>query len=230
VPENPLSKHLQIFIRRYGKLIQRVSDSHPTSFNVLLLPTLEFCYQHALTNYARNEQNEVLLVNCLTFITKTIERPDASQEGSHVSIVLEQFFTPERLTDMGQTLVMKYFLMTEMDLAEWQAQPELFISDEMIDTSTGGKRVRHRYLTTPILQTNALSMLISSIFLPFLGTTVDRCQLVHDDDDEASGRFRTLSPPSSSKLSTNGPTSHIWPNTPQGCHLRNSRTLPLPAV
>jgi hypothetical protein len=141
IPENPLSKYLDTFIRRYGKLIQRVANSHPQSFNVLLLPTLEFCYQHALTNYAQNQHNDVLLVNCLQFIKKTIERPDANQEGSHLSIVLQEFFSPARLTDMGKILISKYFLMTQMDLEEWHASPDMFISDEMTDPSTGGKRV-----------------------------------------------------------------------------------------
>lgn len=131
---------MEKFIIHLTKILLAVLDTHPFSFIDFIQPTLEFTVYYIFTPAGINFIFERFTIQCFNLIkgillcaefkpAKILEltKEPETIRAHHIKMA---FFTTETLTEMCRKLVTHYFLLTQDDLLEWDADPETFANDE----------------------------------------------------------------------------------------------------
>jgi len=58
--------------------------------------------------------------------------------------LLQAFFTPERLLELSRHLILRFLILTQEDLREWEENPEEFIKDDELDAWQDNPKVGRR--------------------------------------------------------------------------------------
>lgn len=128
------------FIIHLTKILLAVLDTHPLSYVDFIQSTLEFTVFYIFTPEGANLIYERFIIQCFNLI-KGILLCVEYKPAKHIEMTKEPetlrahqikmaFFQPNTLTEMCRKLVSHYFLLTQDDLAMWDADPETFATDE----------------------------------------------------------------------------------------------------
>ncbi|XP_074651521.1 importin-11-like [Tubulanus polymorphus] len=126
------------------KLLLDAQEYHPLSFIHYLQPTLDLIVQYNFTNRGKDLLSERLHVNFFVLMKNIIRcdkyrtsKPiEEVQNPARIQVIKikQEFFTPDVLKEICHILVNQYFLYTMDDLAEWDSNPEDFVSAETGDS------------------------------------------------------------------------------------------------
>lgn len=129
------------FIIHLTKVLLGVSEMYPYFCIELMPKCLEFSVFYCFTEAGQALTFERFLIQCLNLmkgillsscnktlkITKDMPRRPLLLRAKQL---MEEFFTPETLTEICSRLVTHYFLLTPADLELWDTDPENFVVDD----------------------------------------------------------------------------------------------------
>lgn len=132
------------FIIHLTKVLLLMLDTHPFSFIDLIQPTLEFCVYYLFTDEGLIFLFERFVIQCFNLIKNILlcaeyraaKNPELTRnpETLRAHKIKQGFFTPAVVSDIGRKLVGHYFILTQDELNEWDADPEAFSNDECGDS------------------------------------------------------------------------------------------------
>ncbi|VEN37849.1 unnamed protein product [Callosobruchus maculatus] len=139
-----LVEQCEKYIIHMTKMPLSILDIHPFSFVDLIEPTLEFTFYYLFTDEGIGFLFERFIIQCFSLIKNIllcaeykaakVQEMTRNQETLRAHHLKVAFFTPERLADMCRKLVGHYFILTQDELAMWEADPETFSNDETGDS------------------------------------------------------------------------------------------------
>lgn len=131
------------FILKHLKILIEFQEHHRSSFIEFAPFVLEMSFNYAFFEGTRFifEGNELTMPNfvihCLNLIkgyllnsSGNIYSSSTNETDIKLAETLKNFFTNERLGYMIEKLLMHYFLITPLDIEQWESDPENFVSDE----------------------------------------------------------------------------------------------------
>eukprot|EP01104_Vermistella_antarctica_P000365 TRINITY_DN1044_c0_g1_i1.p1 TRINITY_DN1044_c0_g1~~TRINITY_DN1044_c0_g1_i1.p1 ORF type:complete len:982 (-),score=189.66 TRINITY_DN1044_c0_g1_i1:32-2977(-) len=130
LPTNPLSKHVDKLLTLSARIVCEAHTSCTESFNPFLPTFLEFIHAQVL-GPSPTPPFDRYLVHCVNFLKDTIGPYQITGALKHGEIV-KWFFTDDRVKELTQVLVSRYFVLSDEELSHWEDNPELFfnISDQ----------------------------------------------------------------------------------------------------
>lgn len=145
VPSSLGLHQLEKFIKTLMKILIEMLEMHPLSLIELLNSMLEFTFEYAFMNGVNMvmEDNKIVLpefvIQCMTVLNGIVKCDTYSTEIEDTALkivgipealaIKNSFFSPERLTYICDKLISYYFLLTEDDLNQWDADPEKFATE-----------------------------------------------------------------------------------------------------
>lgn len=128
------------FIIHLTKILLAVLDTHPLSFVDFIQPTLEFTICFLFTPEGANLTFGRFVIQCFNLIKgillcveykpAKIVHMTKDPETLRAHEIKMAFFQPNILTEICRKIVTHYLLLTQDDLAMWDADPETFATDE----------------------------------------------------------------------------------------------------
>ncbi|KAG7205080.1 hypothetical protein KM043_005455 [Ampulex compressa] len=128
------------FIIHLTKVLIGVVDSHPFCCVELIPTSLEFSVYYCFTEAGQALTFERFIIQCLnvvkSILLSTYYKPaKVIEETKHpltlrAHHLMQEFFTPQTLTEICSRLVTHYFLLTPADLELWDTDPENFVVDD----------------------------------------------------------------------------------------------------
>ncbi|KAK2588464.1 hypothetical protein KPH14_004450 [Odynerus spinipes] len=128
------------FIIHLTKVLIEVLETHPLCYVELIPTSLEFSVFYCFTEAGQALGFERFLIQCLNLVKSILisvwYKPAKVIEETKNPLTLrayqliQEFFTPETLTEICSRLVTHYFLLTPADLELWDTDPENFAVDD----------------------------------------------------------------------------------------------------
>lgn len=137
-----LEKH-EKFILKHMKILTEFQEYHRVAFFEFAPVVLEFSFNYVFYEGANLlfEDNKITLPNftihCLNLLKgyllntgSQIYSSEPLESEVNLADILKEFFTQERLSFIIDKLLMHYFLLTPVDIEQWDEDPEIYVSDE----------------------------------------------------------------------------------------------------
>lgn len=132
------------FIIHLSKVLLSILHIHPFSFINFILPSLEFTFYYLFTDEGINFVFERFLIQCFNLIKnillcveyKTSKYSDSKyySDTLRANKIKQDFFQPDRVSDICRKLIGHYFILTQDELDTWDSDPEDFSNDESGDS------------------------------------------------------------------------------------------------
>ncbi|XP_025415484.1 importin-11 [Sipha flava] len=138
---------IEKFVCRMFKMLMTIIEEHPAEYLDFIQPTIELAYYYGFTaegNAVVFERFLIQLFNLTKFILicpqYKLPRTNGpvcqvEENARRISVIAVQHkgsvFKSDRLMNMCQQLIYKYFLLTPAELEIWDSDPEMFATDEV---------------------------------------------------------------------------------------------------
>lgn len=140
----PLLERHEKFVLKHMKVLTEFQDYHRLAFIDYAPDVLDFAFNYAFFEGSRlifDDGGRLTLPNfvmhCLNLIKGYLLNTDGNVYSGKPTAaetalgeIMKTFFTPERLGFIMEKLLMHFFLLTPVDMASWEDDPEDYVTDE----------------------------------------------------------------------------------------------------
>lgn len=149
---NQLIELTEKFVLKLMKLLNEFLDTHTQSFIDFIPISLEFAFNYVFytgTQLIFDAQNQINFPNfailCINLM-KNIAMKSSNEEQAPIKTEAKNdFFTVERLSYINEKIITYYFLLTPIDLEQWNDDPEQYACDECGESWKYDLRVNYSF-------------------------------------------------------------------------------------